>query len=149
MGFSATVQKAGLDSFRVMTRPASGFLAATATNIFTVVAGAIRCIALTGIVVAPIAAGANTMTLHAPGAVAMDDGTVSINGAAAGVVFVTQGSVIVATSVVAAAAYAAALPWQCVPGSFTCTPTATTGTGTIQWNLAYLPLTAETIVVVA
>lgn len=149
MSFPATIQKAGLDSFRVLTRPASVFVNGVATPLFTIVGGSIRCIAITGIVTVQVAAGANAMVINAPGAVPMDNGAVDVDGSIIGVVFYIPGSAIVVTAIVAAAVYSANMPWQCVPGDFTCTCVADTDPGEIQWNLAYIPLTAETVVVVA
>ena len=148
-GFAPTVQKHFLDSMKVLDRPASVFGAGAATPIFTVVRGYILLVCLTGRVVVQIAAGANTMTLAAPGGVALDDGAVSINAMAVGTNLVTPGNVGVVTSVVRAAAIAVALPWDCVVGNFTCTCTAATTPGTIRFSLAYIPCTEDTIVIVA
>lgn len=149
MGSGPTIRKANLDAPKVLDRPPSGFAAGIVTPIFTVVRGLILMIALTGRVTVQIAAGGNTIRTAAPGAVNMDDNTCSINGMAVGTNLLVPGSVIVAISVVPAVAYFANLPWNCVVGNFTCTCTATTGTGRIRWSLAYLPVTEDALVLVA
>lgn len=149
MGFSAKVQKHYMDSPKVLTRPASVFLAGAVTPIFTVRYGHILLIELTGRVMVQIAAGANTLGTAAPGGVALDNAALSINAMAAGTNLVVPGSAIVVISVVAAAVISPNLPWDCVVGNFTCTTTANTAPGTIQWSLAYLPCTEDTVVIVA
>ena len=148
-GFAAMVQKHYGDSMKVLTRAPTVFGAAAATNIFTVVQGHILCVAIYGRVIVQFAAGVNTMTVHAPGAVAMDDGAVSINAMAAGTNLAIPGNVGTVTRVTAAAVISPDLPWNCVVGNFTCTCTAVTTAGTIQWSLAYVPCTEDTIVIVA
>ena len=149
MGFAPKVRKHYMDSMKVLTRPASVFVGAATTTIFSVLYGHILLIALTGRVIVEIAAGANTLRTYAPGAVAMDDNTVSIDAMAVGTNLFVPGLVGGPITVVRAQLIAPSLPWDCVVGNFACLASANTTPGTIQWSLAYLPCTEDTVVVIA
>lgn len=135
-----------------VTRTAAALPSSTLGNIFTVTGGRILIKSLTGLVVT-LLSGTNSTTV---GITPTLSGATSAPAAlsSAGVIPVAVGSPVTskldagALAVLPPGSPGAAAPFLMVPGVVTIT-TASTVTGTVQWDLTYVPLDIGAQVVAA
>lgn len=126
-----------------VTRPAAALPSSTLGNIFTVTGGRILITSLTGLV-QTLLSGTNSTTVGITPTLSGGASAPAILSSA-GVIPVTVGSPVVskldggALVVTVNGSLLPAAPYLMVPGVVTIT-TASTVTGTVQWDLAYIPL---------
>ena len=128
-----------------VTRAAALTPATGIGSIFNITGGRIAIKSLTGLVVAAMPATVNTITVgltptynttSAP-AILSSAGTVTSLAAGAPITSKLDGGALI---VAVNGGIMAPTPWVAVPGAVTITTSATSATGTIQWDLVYVPL---------